>query len=96
MAPTSTERVRKHWLKRKNDKDTWMADKVKERVRIKRHRETKKSTMNKQELDQQRKYKTERKRAQRAKKKEIERSKKCQDMIISEEQPSTSVKNVLP
>ncbi|GBO13558.1 hypothetical protein AVEN_54992-1 [Araneus ventricosus] len=65
--------------------------------------------MNKEELYLQRKYETERKRAQRAKKKEIERSKKCQDMIISEEQPSTSmmtlqilgkaikhVKNVLP
>ncbi|GBM71950.1 hypothetical protein AVEN_163101-1 [Araneus ventricosus] len=109
MAPTSTERSRKHRLKRKNDKGTWMADKVKERKRMKRYREKKKSTMNKEELYLHRKYETERKRAQRVKKKEIERSKKCQDMIISEEQPSTSmmtlqvlekaikrVKNVLP
>ncbi|GBM93991.1 hypothetical protein AVEN_219764-1 [Araneus ventricosus] len=68
-----------------------MADKVKERERIKRCREKKKSTMNKEELYLQRKYETERKRAQRAKKKEIERSTKCQDMIISEEQPLTSM-----
>ncbi|GBL90681.1 hypothetical protein AVEN_219349-1 [Araneus ventricosus] len=54
MAPTSTERE-KTSLKRKNDKDTWMADKVKERERIKRYREKKKSTMNTEELDQQRK-----------------------------------------
>ena len=53
MAPTSTERVRKHRLKRKNDKDTWMADKVKERERIKRYREKKKCTMTKEELEQQ-------------------------------------------
>lgn len=90
MAPTSTERVRKHRLKRRNDKDTWMADKVKERERIKRYREKKKSIMNEKELEQQRKYERERKRSQRAKKKEIERSMKCQD-IIPEEQPSTSI-----
>lgn len=67
-----------------------MADKVKERERIKRYREKKKSIMNEKELEQQRKYESERKSAQRAKKKEIERSMKCQD-IIPEEQPSTSI-----
>ncbi|GBN10991.1 hypothetical protein AVEN_13654-1 [Araneus ventricosus] len=89
MVPTSSERVRKHRLKRKNDKDTWMADKVKERERIKRYREKKKSTLNKEELDQQRSMKLKEKQPKERKKTKLKGSKKCRDMIISEEQPST-------